>query len=77
MNSPIKPIYMDLRTVAAFICLSVASVQKMVREERFPKPRMLSGRRVAWLTREVEEWAEARPTSDILPPANTGAKKAA
>jgi prophage regulatory protein len=77
MSAPIKPVYMDLRTVADFISMSTASVQKMVREERFPKPRMISDRRVAWLTREVEEWAEARPVSDILPPANTGAKKAA
>jgi prophage regulatory protein len=75
MNTAVKPIYLDLRTVAQFISMSTASVQKMVREDRFPKPRMLSGRRVAWLTREVEEWAEQRPVSDILPPDNTGAPK--
>lgn len=68
-------IYADLPTVAAIVSLSEATVQKMVREESFPRPRQLSGRRVAWLVREVTEWAEARPPSELLPPANTGARK--
>ncbi|WP_082746876.1 helix-turn-helix transcriptional regulator [Burkholderia sp. MSMB1826] len=67
-----KPLYLDLPTVAATVSLSEASVQKLVRENRFPRPRMLSGRRVAWLMREVEAWAEERPVSDLLPPPNTG-----
>lgn len=70
MKTPI--IYLDLPSVSAAISLSVASIQKLVREDRFPKPRMLSGRRVAWLLREVEEWAESRPVSDLPPPANSG-----
>ncbi|UKI11834.1 hypothetical protein ACLUPT_11990 [Variovorax sp. SCN45] len=37
---------------------------------------MLSGRRVAWLVREVEAWAESRPVSNLPPPPNTGARKA-
>ena len=53
-----KPLYLDLPTVAATVSLSEASVQKLVRENQFPKPWMLSGRRVAWLTHEVETWAE-------------------
>lgn len=69
-------IYADLPTVAAIVSLSEATVQKMVREETFPRPRQLSGRRVAWLVREVTEWAESRPPSDLLPPTNTGARKA-
>lgn len=68
-------IYADLPTVAAIVSLSEATVQKMVREESFPRPRQLSGRRVAWLVREVTEWAESRPASELLPPANTGARK--
>ncbi|MEM5387292.1 AlpA family phage regulatory protein [Paraburkholderia phymatum] len=67
-----KPLYLDLPAVAAAVALSETSVQKLVRENQFPKPRMLSGRRVAWLTREVEAWAEERPVSDLLPPPNTG-----
>lgn len=72
MPGLIKPIYMDLATISAYVSLSEASVQKLVRESRFPKPRLLSDKRVAWLTREVEEWAESRPVSDLPPPPNTG-----
>ncbi|WP_084170030.1 helix-turn-helix transcriptional regulator [Paraburkholderia ferrariae] len=67
-----KPLFLDLESVTYVIALAPATVQKLVRENRFPKPRQLSDRRVAWLTREVEEWAESRPISDLLPPPNTG-----
>lgn len=73
--TPIKRIYVDLPTVAEIVALSVTTVQELVRQKQFPEPRQLSGRRVAWLVREVEEWAESRPTSTLLPPLNTGAKK--
>lgn len=71
----IKPAYLDLPGVCTFVALSESTVQKMIREDAFPKPRLLSGRRVAWLVREVEEWAESRPVSDLAPPPNTGARK--
>ncbi|KWR80358.1 helix-turn-helix transcriptional regulator [Cupriavidus metallidurans] len=66
-----RPLYVDLPTVASIVALSETSVQKLVREEPFPKPRAASSRRVAWLVREIEEWAEARPVSNLLPPKNT------
>lgn len=66
-----RPLYVDLPTVASIVALSETSVQKLVREEQFPKPRAVSSRRVAWLVREIEEWAEARPVSNFLPPKNT------
>lgn len=72
MGASLKPIYLDLPTVSAVVSLSEAQVQKLVREEQFPRPRMLSGRRVGWLLREIEAWAEARPVSDLPPPPNTG-----
>lgn len=55
--------------------LSVSTIEEEIRNDRFPKARQLSGRRVGWLVREIREWLEARPVSDQLPPANTGAKK--
>lgn len=66
-----KPIYLELDAVAGAVALAASTVQRLVREGAFPKPRQLSGRRVAWLVREVEEWAEARPVSDLPPPPNT------
>ncbi|WP_244254228.1 helix-turn-helix transcriptional regulator [Burkholderia vietnamiensis] len=71
-STTIKPLYLDLPAVAVALSLSEATVQKLVRERKFPKPRLLSDRRVAWLTREVEAWAEACPESDLAPPPNTG-----
>jgi prophage regulatory protein len=75
----VKPIYLDLEAVAAAISLGEATVQRLVRDNEFPRPRQISGKRTAWLVREVEEWAETRPVSDLPPPPNTGhrAKKPA
>lgn len=70
-----RPIYLDKQAVAEFVALSETTVEKLVRENEFPKPRVLSGRRVAWLVREVEEWAESRPVSDLPPPPNTGSRR--
>ena len=74
---PVTPIFMDLPTVAQVVALSTATVERLEREGQFPKRRQLSGQRVGWLVRELEEWAESRPVSALLPPANTGAKKPA
>jgi prophage regulatory protein len=70
-----RQFYLDKAAVAEAVALSESTVEKLVRENEFPKPRILSGRRVAWLVREVEEWAEARPVSDLLPPENTGSRR--
>lgn len=71
----VKPLYLDLETVCTIVSLAPATVQLLVRQDQFPKPRLLSGRRVGWLLREIEDWAEQRPISDLLPPANTGARR--
>ncbi|WP_081076467.1 MULTISPECIES: helix-turn-helix transcriptional regulator [Burkholderia] len=65
----------SLKEVAVALSLSPATVQKLVREKAFPEPRLLSGRRVGWLTHEVQKWADARPVADLLPPENSGARK--
>lgn len=70
-----KPIYVDLPSVAGLVTLATATIQRMVRDGVFPKPRQLSANRVAWLLREVEEWAEERPVSEIPPPSNTSRQK--
>lgn len=70
-----RPLYASLNLVTNMMAMSASTVQRLVREDKFPKPRQLSGHRVAWLVRELEEWAESRPVSDLLPPPNTGAPK--
>jgi prophage regulatory protein len=73
----LKPAYLDMPDTCKFVSLSESTWQMLVRENHAPKPRVLSGRRVGWLVRELEAWAESRPVSDLLPPPNTGAKKGA
>lgn len=69
-----KPAILDMQSVCSFVSLSESVLQKLVREGAFPKARQLSGRRVGWLMREVEDWAESRPVSDLPPPPNTQRK---
>ena len=68
----VTPILLDLPTVAEVVALSESTVQLLVRNGDFPKPRQLSKCRVAWLLPEIQQWAESRPVSQILPPQNTG-----
>lgn len=72
---PITPIFLDLPTVAQVVAMSTAAIERLERDGEFPKRRQLSGRRVGWLMREVQEWAESRPVSTLPPPPNTGAQK--
>lgn len=75
MSVIVKPLAVDLEHAAAMVSLSESTWQALVREGKAPAPRTLSGRRVGWLVREIEDWLEARPVSDQAPPPNTGAKK--
>jgi prophage regulatory protein len=71
----IEPVYLNKPASAAFVSLSESTFEQLVREGNAPKPRVLSGRRVGWLVRELRAWAEARPVSEMLPPPNTERKR--
>jgi len=65
-------IYARLPRAAALLDVSESTIQKLTREDKtFPKPRKIGERSTGWLVRELMEWAENRPVSDIPPPANT------
>ena len=72
---PIRPAVLEKERAAQFVSLSVSTLEKLQREGNFPRPRLLSDKRVGYLVRELEEWLESRPVSDQLPPPNTGAPK--
>ncbi len=72
----LKPAYLDREAVASFVSLSVPAVERLVATGAFPSPRQLTGKRVGWLVREVEEWAESRPVSANLPVQNCGLRHA-
>jgi prophage regulatory protein len=52
------PFFLDVHAAAAAVNLSKTTVQELIRQDQFPKPRKLSANRVGWLTREIEEWAD-------------------
>jgi len=68
----LKPIFVDIDGASGLTGLSKTTVWEQINNGDFPKPRKVSARGSRWLVREIEEWAESRPVSDILPPANTG-----
>lgn len=76
MLTTIEPAFLDKPSAAAFLSLSESTFEQLVREGNAPMPRALSARRVGWLVRELREWAEARPVSEMLPPPNTGRRAA-
>jgi predicted DNA-binding transcriptional regulator AlpA len=70
----VTPHVLPLDQAAAHVGLSVSGFKSEVKAGRLPKPRALSARRVGWLRHELEAWADARPVSEIAPPANTGGR---
>lgn len=71
----IAPAALERETAAAYVSLRPTTLEKLVREGRFPAPRQLSDNRVAWLRQELDAWLIACPRSDIAPPENTGVLK--
>jgi prophage regulatory protein len=68
----VESAFLDKPSAAIFLALSQSAFEQLVREDVAPKPHALSTRRMGWLVRELREWAEARPVSEMLPPLNTG-----
>jgi len=71
----ITPAALEPEASAAFCALSVTTMERLERDGNFPKRRQLSDRRVGHLVNELLAWLDARPVSELPPPANTGAKK--
>lgn len=68
----IRPLYLARPDAAAFLALSESTLDALVARGDAPKPRKLSAGRTAWLVDDLEAWGRERPTSDLLPPANSG-----
>lgn len=68
-------LYFEKSELPEATTLAESTIDEEIRQERFPKPRQLAGRRVGWLVEDVLEWARSRPVSTQPPPPNTGARK--
>jgi prophage regulatory protein len=68
----LKPAFLDKPGVAEYVSLSTFTIERLVQQGSFPQSRKISDKRVGWLVRDVDEWAESRPLSSNLPVANCG-----
>lgn len=57
----IAPRLLDRAASAAYISVSPNTFDRMVIEDRMPKPKILSGRRIAWDIRELDKAVSALP----------------
>lgn len=60
------PAVLGATQAAEFVALSMSTMEKLIRQGRFPRPRQLSDRRVGFLLYELQDWIETRPES-LLP----------
>lgn len=61
------PISVDRENAAAALGISDSTLEALVRSGELPAPRKLSPGRVGWLWRELVEFAESRPVSEMRP----------
>lgn len=76
----ITPAILDKPSAAQYLSLSVGLFERAVQKEIIPKPRQLTDRRVdrrvGWLRKELDAWADSRPVSSNLSVENCGKKGA-
>ncbi len=53
-----------LSDVTQITGLSRATVYRLIEKDRFPRPRRIGDRAVAWVDSEVEEWADGLPITN-------------
>ncbi len=55
--------FLSVKAVRARIGVSRTTILEWSKAGRFPKPRRLGDKRVAWLASEVSEWMQSRPAA--------------
>lgn len=71
------PLFVDRDEAARALAISVSTLEALVRTGELPPPRKISGKRVGWLWREIQEFAESRPVSELPPgPGRTASRDA-
>ena len=63
----IHPAALDRENAAAYVGLSVTTMEAEAQAGRFPKPRQIGARRVVWLREELDAHLRALPVSTIKP----------
>jgi len=65
-----SPKILNVKQISEATGLSPVTIWRKEKKGEFPARRQLGSRRVGWLTREVDEWLEATPKSEITSPKN-------
>jgi predicted DNA-binding transcriptional regulator AlpA len=60
------PPFQDLPTLAAHTCLGEATIERMVKDGRFPQPRRKKAGKNLWVWREVEQFLAAPEDDDAV-----------
>lgn len=68
----IRPILVKKDVAAMIVSLSESTIDNLEKAGDFPRRRKISKEGVGYLVRELEEWAESRPVSDLLPAPDSG-----
>lgn len=63
----LQPAALDRDNAAAYVGLSVTTMESEAQAGRFPKPRQATARRVVWLRDELDAYLQALPVSSIKP----------
>ena len=63
-----SPKILNVKQLSEATGLSPVTIWRKEKAGEFPARRQLGSRRVGWLTREVDEWLEATPKSEIASP---------
>ena len=62
------PKILNVKQICEATGLSSVTIWRKEKAGEFPARRQLGLRRVGWLSREVDEWLEATPRSEITSP---------
>lgn len=63
----LQPAALDRETAAAYVGLSVTTMEAQAQAGQFPLPRQIGARRVVWLREELDAHLRALPVSTIRP----------
>lgn len=66
------PLAVDRANAAAALGVSETTLEALVRSGELPPPRKISANRVGWLWRELQQFVESRPVSDLAPGPGAG-----
>jgi len=63
----VAPLIVPLEDAPRYVGIGQTTIDALEAQGQFPRRRLLSKRRTGYLYRELVEWVEARPVSDLLP----------